>query len=151
MVVEDKDGVVNDVPDPREVPPDAAEYQLIVPLETAVDKSTVPVPQFEPSVTLDIEGIAVTAALTETVVDVVVLALSRLWAVETVISPLDEPLETLRKAKARIPFHYLLLPIYLRKQHRQNNPEPDVLDTATRRRTYSYSSCSKCSPDTVKD
>ena len=93
MVVEDKDGVVNDVPEPRDAPPDAAAYQLIVPLETAADKSTVPVPQFEPSVTLEIEGTAVTVPLTETVVDVVVLALSRLWVVETVISPLGEPLE----------------------------------------------------------
>ena len=45
MVVEDKDGVVNDVPEPRDAPPDAAAYQLIVPLETTADKSTVPVPQ----------------------------------------------------------------------------------------------------------
>ena len=50
-MVDDREGVVNDVPDPREVPSDAAVYQLIVPLDTAADKSTVPVPQFDPSVT----------------------------------------------------------------------------------------------------
>ena len=60
------DGVVKDVPDPNEAPPVAAAYQFTVPLDTDALKSTVPVPQFAPSVTEDTEGLAVTVAFAET-------------------------------------------------------------------------------------
>ena len=57
-------GVVNEVPDPSEEPPDASAYQLIVePLEPVAAKSTVPVPHREPSVEDAIVGDAIVTEL----------------------------------------------------------------------------------------
>ena len=39
------DGVVNEVPVPKEEPPDDAAYQLIVPADAVAPSATVPVPQ----------------------------------------------------------------------------------------------------------
>ena len=44
------DGVVNVGPVPNKVPPDAAEYQLIVPELAVAESVTVPVPHREPGV-----------------------------------------------------------------------------------------------------
>jgi hypothetical protein len=49
-VVVDKLGVVKLVPVPKEAPPVAAAYQLMVPAEALASKVTVPAPQREPSV-----------------------------------------------------------------------------------------------------
>ena len=63
MVVDDIDGVVNEVPVPNDDPPLDAAYQLIVPADAAAPKATVPVPQREPSVVPVIDGIAVTLTI----------------------------------------------------------------------------------------
>jgi hypothetical protein len=65
------DGVVKDVPVPREDPPDDAAYQLIVPAEVVAPKITVPVPQRVPGVVPVIVGIVLTVAVTEVRVPVV--------------------------------------------------------------------------------
>jgi hypothetical protein len=60
---------VNDVPEPMEVPPDEAVYQLIVPAEGVADNTTVPVPQRLAGVDAVIVGleliVATTAVLAE--------------------------------------------------------------------------------------
>jgi hypothetical protein len=52
------DGVVKDVPVPREDPPDDAAYQLIVPEDAAAPRVTDPVPQRDAGVVPVIVGIA---------------------------------------------------------------------------------------------
>ena len=42
--------MVNDVPVPRDAPPVAAAYQLMVPAEAVAPRVTVPVPQVDPGV-----------------------------------------------------------------------------------------------------
>ena len=59
MVVEEIDGVVNEFPDPNEVPPVAAANQLIVPREDVAPNATAPVPQLEPGVLDDTVGVFV--------------------------------------------------------------------------------------------
>jgi hypothetical protein len=61
------EGVVKDVPVPREAPPVRAAYQLIVPAEAAAPRLTVPVPQSEAGVELVIVGVALTVATVEAV------------------------------------------------------------------------------------
>src|SRR5512140_3150743 len=53
-------GVVNDVPVPRDAPPVAAAYQLIVPAEAVAPRVTVPVPQVDPGVVVRIVGTVLT-------------------------------------------------------------------------------------------
>ena len=50
MVVDERLGVVKDVPVPREDPPVNAAYQSIVPAEAVAPKVTVPVPQIDAGV-----------------------------------------------------------------------------------------------------
>ena len=57
-------GVVNDVPVPRDEPPDDAAYQLIVPDEAVAPNVTVPVPHLEPGVVPVMVGIVFTVAVT---------------------------------------------------------------------------------------
>ena len=65
------EGVVNEVPVPRLVPPVAAAYQLIVPAEAVAPRFTVPVPQTDPGVVPVIVGTAFTVAITAVLVAVV--------------------------------------------------------------------------------
>ena len=65
------DGVVNDTPVPRLVPPVATSYQLIVPAEVVAPSVTVPVPQLLPGVVPVIVGTGLTVAITA-VLDAVV-------------------------------------------------------------------------------
>jgi hypothetical protein len=60
------EGVVKEVPVPREAPPVRAAYQLIVP-EEAAPRVTVPVPQREAGVVLVIEGVVLTTTTVEAV------------------------------------------------------------------------------------
>ena len=64
-------GVVKLVPVPRDVPPVAAAYQLIVPALAVAPRTTVPVPHLEPGVVPVIVGIALTVAITAVLVAVV--------------------------------------------------------------------------------
>ena len=57
-------GVVNDVPVPRDEPPDEAAYQFIVPAEAVAPNVTVPVPHLEPGVVPVMVGIVFTVAVT---------------------------------------------------------------------------------------
>ena len=57
-------GVVNVAPVPREVPPVAAAYQLMVPALAVAASLTVPVPQFAAGVVAVIVGITFTVAIT---------------------------------------------------------------------------------------
>ena len=63
--------MVNDVPVPRDAPPVAVAYQLMVPAEAVAPSVTVPVPQVDPGVTRVIVGIVFTVAVTA-VLDAVV-------------------------------------------------------------------------------
>ena len=64
MVVAEIDGVVKDVPEPNELPPEASAYQLIVaPEEPVAAKSTVPVPHRVASVEDAIVGDAIVTEL----------------------------------------------------------------------------------------
>ena len=65
------DGVVNDVPVPRLVPPVAAAYQFIVPAEAVAPRVTVPVPHVLPGVVPVIVGIGLIVATTAVLVAVV--------------------------------------------------------------------------------
>ncbi len=64
-------GVVNDVPVPKDAPPEDAAYQLIVPALAVAPNATVPVPHLESGVVPVIVGIAFTVAVTA-VLDAVV-------------------------------------------------------------------------------
>ncbi len=55
---------MNDIPVPREAPPVAAAYQLIVPAEAVAPRVTVPVPHTEPGVVPVIVGTTSTVATT---------------------------------------------------------------------------------------
>jgi hypothetical protein len=68
-VVEEIEGVVNEVPVPKEDPPVDAAYQLIVP-ELAAPSTTVPEPQRLPFVTEEIVGIVVVLPEQETFCEV---------------------------------------------------------------------------------
>ena len=57
-------GVVNEVPVPREEPPDEAAYQFIVPAEAVAPNVTVPDPHTEPGVVPVMVGIVFTVAVT---------------------------------------------------------------------------------------
>ena len=57
-------GVLNVVPDPKELPPEDAANQLMVPAETAAPSETIPAPHLEPGVVLVTLGIAFTVANT---------------------------------------------------------------------------------------
>ena len=63
-MVEDILGVVNDVPVPKDTPPEDAAYQLIVPALAVAPNATVPVPHLESGVVPVIVGIAFTVAIT---------------------------------------------------------------------------------------
>ena len=52
------------MPAPRNTPPVAAAYQLIVPAEAVAPRVTVPVPQVDPGVVVAIVGMAFTVAVT---------------------------------------------------------------------------------------
>ena len=58
-------GVVNEVPVPRDAPPEDAAYQLIVPAEAVAPRVTVPVPHLEAGVVPVMVGIAVTVTVTD--------------------------------------------------------------------------------------
>jgi len=64
LVVEDIDGVINDVPVPRSDPPDEASYQLIEPALAVADNVTVPASQRLAPVTPVIVGVVFTVAVT---------------------------------------------------------------------------------------
>ena len=64
-------GVVNDVPVPRDAPPVAAAYQLMVPAEAVAPRVTVPVPQVDPGVTSVIVGMVLKVPVTAVLVAVV--------------------------------------------------------------------------------
>tara|TARA_R110002167_G_scaffold84156_7_gene228743 strand:+ start:400 stop:642 length:243 start_codon:yes stop_codon:yes gene_type:complete len=66
-VVEAIEGVMNDEPLPKEVPPEEFENQSNTPLEAVAFKSTVPGPVLEPGVVAVIEGVADTVTATELV------------------------------------------------------------------------------------
>ncbi len=70
-MVEDILAVVNDVPVPKDTPPEDAAYQLIVPALAVAPNATVPVPHLESGVVPVIVGIAFTVAVTA-VLDAVV-------------------------------------------------------------------------------
>ena len=57
-------GVVKVIPVPKDVPPEAAAYQLIRPVEAVAPKVTVPVPHRLLGVVSVIVGIAFTVAIT---------------------------------------------------------------------------------------
>ena len=57
-------GVLNDVPDPTEVPPVDATYQLIVPAEVVAPRFKMPGPQLESGVVEVMLGIVFTVAKT---------------------------------------------------------------------------------------
>jgi hypothetical protein len=57
-------GVVYVVPVPKELPPDEAEYQLIVPAEAVAPSVTVPGPHLAPGVVAVMVGIAFTVIVT---------------------------------------------------------------------------------------
>ena len=71
MVVLAKMGVVKIVPVSRDVPPVGSEYQLMVPALAVAPNLTVPVPQFDPSVVPEMDGMALIVAVTAVLVDVV--------------------------------------------------------------------------------
>ena len=71
MVVAEIEGVVNEFPVPKEVPPVEAAYQLTVPADGVAPRVTVPVPQREPAVVPVMVGVVVTVAVTEVLVAVV--------------------------------------------------------------------------------
>ena len=58
------EGVVNEDPVPKDVPPVAAAYQLIVPADATAPKTTVPETQTEPGDVLVMVGIVLTVAVT---------------------------------------------------------------------------------------
>ena len=58
------DGVVNELPVLKEVPPVLAAYQLMLPDDAVAFKVTVPVPQVEPAVVLATVGTVLTVANT---------------------------------------------------------------------------------------
>ena len=60
----DIDGVVKDVPVPKEAPPVEAAYQLMVPALAVAPNTTVPVPQREPGVVPVMVGTVLTVAVT---------------------------------------------------------------------------------------
>ena len=64
-------GVVNEVPEPKLVPPVKFAYQLIVPALAVAVRVTVPVPHLEPGVVEAIVGIALTVAKTAVLVAVI--------------------------------------------------------------------------------
>ena len=64
MVVTAIDGVVNDVPVPRLVPPVAAAYQLMIPAEAVAPRVKDPVPQLLSGVVPVIVGSALIVATT---------------------------------------------------------------------------------------
>ncbi len=70
MVVLDILGVINEVPEPNEVPPVKAAYQFNVPALAVAPKVTVPVPQTEPGVVPLTVGTALTVATTALLVAV---------------------------------------------------------------------------------
>ena len=57
-------GVVKEVPVPKDEPPEAAAYQLMVPAEAVAPKVTVPAPQRDAGVVPVMVGIALTVATT---------------------------------------------------------------------------------------
>lgn len=59
MVDEEIVGVVNEVPVPKELPPEASAYQLIVPAEAVAPRVTVPDPQREPGKVFVIVGLPI--------------------------------------------------------------------------------------------
>ena len=67
MVVDDKTGVVKEVPDPNIEPPVETAYQLIVPADAVAPKVAVPVPQIDADVVPVMVGKAFT--VTEVVVE----------------------------------------------------------------------------------
>ena len=74
-MVDDREGVVKEVPVPSEEPPLEAAYQLIVPADAVAPRATVPELQITPGVVPVIVGMGVTVAVTE-VLDPVVQPLS---------------------------------------------------------------------------
>ena len=58
------DGVVNEVPEPIEDPPDEAAYQFTVPAEGVAERTTVPVPQRLAGVDAAIVGLVLIVATT---------------------------------------------------------------------------------------
>jgi hypothetical protein len=58
---------VKEVPVPRELPPEAAANQLIVPAEAAAPRVTVPVPQRAAGVVPVIDGVVLTVTVVEAV------------------------------------------------------------------------------------
>ena len=71
MVVLVRLGVVKIAPVPRDAPPVGSEYQLMVPALAVTCKLTFPVPQFDPSVVPEMDGMALIVAVTAVLVDVV--------------------------------------------------------------------------------
>ena len=66
-------GVVKLMPEAKDEPPVAAEYQLIVPAEAVAPSEAVPVPQIDAGVVPVIVGIVFTVATTDVLDDVVQL------------------------------------------------------------------------------
>ena len=64
-------GVINDVPEPNDVPPVDAAYQLMVPDDAVAAKLTVPVEHLAAGVVAEIDGIVLTVASTLDLVAVV--------------------------------------------------------------------------------
>ena len=65
MVVEERLGVVKEVPVPSEVPPEAAAYQFKVPALALAPSTTVPASQREAGVVEFTLGVVLTVAMTE--------------------------------------------------------------------------------------
>ena len=74
-MVDDREGVVKEVPVPSEEPPLEAAYQLIVPADAVAPRATVPELQITPGVVPVIVGTAFIVAVTD-VLDAVVQLLS---------------------------------------------------------------------------
>ncbi len=70
-MVAEIEGVVKLPPVPSAAPPDAAAYQVIVPLDAVADKATVPVPQRVPEVVPVMLGVGLTVAATAVLEEVV--------------------------------------------------------------------------------
>ncbi len=62
MVVDEIDGVMKLVPVPREAPPVAAAYQLMIPVLAVAPRLTAPVPQVDAGVVPVIDGTSLTVA-----------------------------------------------------------------------------------------
>jgi hypothetical protein len=92
MVVADIEGVVKEVPVPKDAPPEEAAYQLMVPADAVAVNPAVPAAHIVAPVPLTV-GTSVTVPDAATVAEAEVELPFRLCTDAQVISPLGEPLD----------------------------------------------------------